>query len=225
MEYYIKRLYRFLEKLSQNNDREWFRANRAEYDELRSLWMEDLDRLILLMAKEIPALARQNAKSCAFRIYRDTRFSTDKRPFKDYFSATINPEGRKPHGAGYYLQMGPHEDNGLYGGIWCPDSKTLNTLRREIVANIEEFEEALSNPEIEKLFPSWCGTSLKTAPKGWDKNHPQIELLRLKEYGKFNPCKPEFFLDPSWPEISAERLLLLKPFVDFLDYSISYSAE
>lgn len=214
-------LFSFLEKLSKHNDREWFKANKAQFDRLRLLWYDDIDHMIRLMASEIPDLRCQDARACAFRIYRDTRFSTDKRPFKDYFSAAISPYGRKPHGAGYYIQMGPHGDNGLYGGIWCPDSQTLNKLRHAIVDNIEEFEECFSDPSVERLFPGWCGQALKTAPKGWDKNHPQIELLRLKEYGKFHACGPEFFLDPSWPEISAQRLLLLKPFVNFLDYSIN----
>ena len=73
---------------------------------------------------------------------------------------------------------------------------------------------------MSREFPGWCGSTLKTVPKGYDRNHPQAHLLRLKDYGKFHHCDEAFFSDPSWPERAAEKFGILKPLVDFLNYSI-----
>jgi len=224
-QYYTHRLFDFLHQVATNNNREWFHAHKGEYDELRALWMEELDRLIALMTAWEPQLASQSARSCAYRFYRDTRFSQDKSPYKTFFSAAISPWGRKLPRAGFYLHMGIDEENlwggsGLYGGIWCPDTAMLNKLRHAIVDNIDEFEEIINNPEFVKHFPSWIGDSLKNVPKGWDKDHPQAGLSKLKEYGRLCSCKEAFFRDPAWVEIAAHRFSLLKPLIDFLNYSL-----
>ncbi len=224
---YIPQLYDFLSRLQANNNREWFRANKTEYDALREQWLADIDRLIADMTQWWPQLAGLSAKQCAYRIYRDTRFSQDKSPLKDFFSAGFSPLGRKAHDAGYYLQMGPGRfssevESGLYGGVWCPEPAVLKKLRKAIVDNIEEFEEIVNEPRLAKNFPGWCASSmLKTVPKGYDKNHPQAHLLRLRDYGKFMPAPMEYFTDPSWPERTSEFFSVLKPLIDFLDYSIN----
>ncbi|MBD5225442.1 MAG: DUF2461 domain-containing protein [Bacteroidales bacterium] len=224
---YIPELYDFLARLQANNSREWFKANKAEYDRLRQLWLNDIDLLVADMSQWWPELSGLTGKQCAYRIYRDTRFSVDKTPLKDYFSAGFSPDGRKAHDAGLYLQMGPSrgEDDivsGLYGGVWCPESAVLKKLRRAIVDNIEEFEEIINAPAIQKYFPGWCASgSLKTVPKGYDRNHPQAHLLRLLDYGKFHATPMEYFLDPDWVKRTSELFSYLKPFVDFLSYSIN----
>lgn len=223
--YYTIRLFEFLREVAANNYREWFHAHKNEYDELRALWMEDLDRLVAMMTAWEPRLVSQSAKTCAYRFYRDTRFTQDKSPYKTFFSAAISPWGRKLPRAGYYLHMGIDEENlwggsGLYGGIWCPDSQMLRKLRNAIVDNIEEFETIINDSRLLKYFPGWIGDKLKKVPVGWPNNHPQAELLKLKEYGRLCSCKEAFFRDPSWVEISAERFSMLQPLVDFLNYSI-----
>lgn len=223
--YYMPRLYDFLRRLELNNNREWFKANKGEYDELRALWLADVDVMLSHMSQWWPSLRGIDAKACAYRIYRDTRFSLDKSPLKTYFSAGIGPRGRATHEPGFYLQLGPDRgfadiDSGLYGGLWCPDAPTLKKVRKAIVDNIDEFEEIVNAPEVKEYFPGWCGRTLKTIPKGYDRNHPQAPLLRMLEYGKFHPAGEAFFFDASWPERAARLFGFLKPFVDFLDYSV-----
>lgn len=213
------RLFDFLERLAANNSREWFAENKAEYLSLRDEWLGDVQRLINALAVYEPALAHVQAKDCAYRIYRDTRFSADKTPLKTYFSALISPTGRHSERAAYYLHMGVDEC-ALYDGVWCPDSKTLKKLRKAIVDNIEEFRGIVEDKEVVRLFPGWWGRALKTAPKGYDRDHPDIEFLRLTEYGKCHNLDREFFDAPDWPEKAAAIMAVLKPMCDFLNYSI-----
>ena len=164
---YISELYEFLGELQQRQDRQWFRDNRARYDHLRQLWLDDIDLLIAHMSQYWPEIKTLTSKAAAYRIYRDTRFSPDKSPFKGYFAAGLSPHGHSSHGAhkpGLYLQMGPGKladgvESGLYGGIWQPFSADLRKLRRAIVDNIEEFEEIMAAPELNRLYPCLLYTS------------------------------------------------------------------
>lgn len=219
---YIPQLYDYFQELSLNNNREWFNAHREEYDHLRALWLNDIDRLIALMQQWWPALAGQTAKTSAFRIYRDTRFSPDKTPYKTFFSAAISPGGRKDYHAGFYIETGlpNYYAQGLYGGIWCVEPSMLKKLRHAIVDNIEEWEEIVNDPRMLKYFPDWCSSTLKTIPKGWDRNHPQAKYLRMTNFGKFFLTDSKFYADPSWPEKASEILSTLLPFINFLNYSL-----
>lgn len=217
---YIDELYRFLEEISVNNNRDWFAANRKRYDDIRQAWLADIDKMIGYMSSWEPQLSGQTAKEAAYRFHRDTRFSPDKSPFKTYFSAAMGPKGKRDGYACYYIETGIRNDNGLYGGSWCPDAPVLKKLRHAIDDNIEEFRDIVESPEMKALFPGWIGRRLKTVPKGWDKNHPYAEYLRMIDLGKAHFVGPEFFRDKQWPEKASEMFRVLKPFVDFINYSI-----
>lgn len=135
---YIPELYDFFTQLSQNNDRQWFAANRDRYQRLRELWLADIDRLISAMAEWDPQLASLTARSCAYRFNRDTRFSLDKSPYKTFFSAAISPWGKKSMHAGYYIEIGIPtsyvRDSTAECGVF--DSPALKKLRHAIVDNI-----------------------------------------------------------------------------------------
>ena len=212
-------LFDFLTRLSENNNRPWFQAHKAEFDALRSEWCADIDRLIAACSEWEPRYAWFTGKECTFRIYRDTRFSADKTPYKTYFSAALSPRGKNSDMAGFYVSAGL-TDCGIYGGIWAPDSVALRKMRRAIVDNIEEFEEITSGPEIESLYPEWVGETLKTVPKGWPKNHPQAHLLRLLHYGREKVVDRTFFSLPDWPERAADMMRPLKPLIDFINYTL-----
>ncbi len=221
-ENYIPKLFDFLHRLERNNNRPWFQQHKNEFDTLREEWLSDLDRIIAAMTTWYPEMSSQNGKSAAYRIYRDTRFSPDKTPYKTYFSAAFSPYGRKTDRAGFYLEMSPFASHpsGVYGGIWCIERPALNKLRHAIVDNIEEWEEILDTPDMRNEFPDWCSSMLKTIPKGWDRNHPQAFYLRMTNYGKYKECSESFFLSPDWPERVADLFHTLYPFIRFLNYSL-----
>lgn len=223
MKNYIPELYNFFAELSAHNNREWFAANRQRYERLRKLWMEDIDRMIDRMKEWEPGLDNQSAATCVYRINRNLRFSQDKTPYKTHFGASIHVGGRRCGNAGYYLDIGyPGEyESGLYGGLWQVEPAMLRKLRHAIVDNIEEFEEIVNAPDMLRDFPGWCSSTLKTIPKGWDRNHPQAEYLRMTNYGKMRPCPESFYLDTDWALRSADLFHTLKPFIDFINYSMT----
>lgn len=217
----MKEIYKFLDEVAQNNSRQWLAAHKEQYDELRAQWIDDLDKLISLMTVWQPDLIGQTGRASTYRFYRDTRFSADKSPLKTFFSAAISPYGKNCERAGYYIQVDSRrEENGLYGGLWCVEAPMLSKLRHAIVDNIEEFEEIINAPQLNKLYGGWLGEQLKTAPKGWPKDHPNIDLLRLKIYGKYRPCDRRYFESERWYERAAEDFHVIKPLIDFLNYSI-----
>lgn len=231
---YIPDLYAFLREVGARQDRQWFKENKSRYDDLRALWINDIDLLIRQCSEFWPELRSQTGATSVYRIYRDTRFSPDKTPYKTYFSATVNPYGRSSFGAhqpGYYIQAGPVSDkapaagegapfHGIYGGVWAPEAPVLKKLRKAIIDNIDEFNDIIHEPRLLELYPDWYGDRLKTVPKGYPKDHPYAHILRLKDYGRYLPLTEAFFCDPAWPEVAAEHLRVLYPLIAFLDYSI-----
>lgn len=214
-------LIHYLDKLQHNNNRQWFADHRAEYDEVREKWYDDLDRLIAAVAQWEPRLAGTTGRQASYRIYRDTRFSLDKTPYKTYFSAILSPRGKRLQVADYYIQAGaPGTDCLTAGGYWASDSASLQKLRRAMIDNIEEFEAIINDAEFKRLYPRWYGPQLKTAPKGWDRNHPHVDLLRLQVVGREHILDQSVFDDPCWPEKAAELLRPLKPLIDFINYSL-----
>ncbi len=211
----------FLERLCENNNRPWFQQHKDIYDNLREQWADEINALIAKCSAWEPAYRWLTAKESVFRIYRDTRFSPDKTPYKNHFSAALTPKGKKAEMAGFYLSAGFEKDlTGIYGGIWNPTAPTLRKLRHAIADNAEEFNEIINKPDFVKAFPYWCGRSLKTIPKGWPKDHPMADVLRMIDLGREHLVKPEFFTRAHWTDEAAELMHILKPLNDFINYSI-----
>lgn len=213
--------YNFFEALKENNNREWFATHKAEYEEIRQWWLEGMEKVHALILEAWPEVKYSNVKT--FRIYRDTRFSLDKTPYKTHIGSTIAPPGtHNVHGVGVYLEVGiPHTDSGVFAGIWAPESNVLKKLRLAIVNNIEEWEDIVNDSDLLRYYPDWFGEKLKTAPKGWPKDHPQIEYLRLKHIGRYSPMTRRQFMSETWPQEMALRINAAVPLLRFLDYSLN----
>lgn len=172
----------FLKNLKKNNTKEWFDANRDVYELAKTNFREFVEELITGISKFDPAVKNLEAKQCVFRINRDIRFSPDKTPYKRNLSALITPGGKKSFSAGYYVHVEPGASF-LAGGMWQPESVYLNAIRQEIDYNADEFKKIITAKAFKTHFGSLSDEDkLKTVPKGYDKTHPQIELLKHKSF-------------------------------------------
>jgi uncharacterized protein (TIGR02453 family) len=208
--------YNFLRAVALNNNREWFNAHKDEYLSARKQWETDIERLIGLMAEDNEDMRGLRVNDCAYRIYRDVRFSPNKNPYKTYFSAVLGKRGRKGVQASCYLHMEPG-NSGLHAGIWCPDSSILSKLRSEIDANIEEFKEILADPDFASHF-SFYGDKLKSLPRGFSKDNPNAEYIKMKEYLCIKKVEDAYFFNENWVEKVAEDFSRTKKFNTFLNY-------
>ena len=177
-------VYEYLNDLSQNNNREWFMANKNRYEAARADFLEFVEALIPEIYKIDPSIGMQKAQNCMYRIYRDLRFSPDKTPYKTHFAVYIATGGVKQHGRpGYYLHI-QNGESAFGGGIFMPSPELLDAIRKEIYYNIDTFKGIIGSKEYKKYFPSilWKIEMLKKAPKGFDPAFPDIDLLKYKHY-------------------------------------------
>jgi len=212
----IPRILDFLRQLAVNNDRPWFKAHKAQFDELRQPWEQDMERLIGLVAEYDPQARGLRVKDSVYRIYRDIRFSPDKSPYKTYFSGVIGKGGRHAVQSCYYVHLQP--DNLMMGGgIWWCERETLNQLRRLIDAEAQEFLSIINNPAIAERY-HWECESLKTVPREFPKDHPLAQYLKMKQYILAYRPDEAYFDCEDWVERVAMDLKPLKPLHDFLNY-------
>ncbi|MBP3670468.1 MAG: DUF2461 domain-containing protein [Bacteroidaceae bacterium] len=214
-----KGLIQFLSELREHNNREWFRDNKHRYDALREVFVADVERLISLLACQDDELRGVQVQDCIYRIYRDIRFSADKTPYKTYFSAYIARGGRKSPRAGYYVHVEPG-NVALSGGIWCPDSRLIKALRQAIYDNLDEWQSIVENPVFLKQYPQFVGDTLKTVPRGFPREGSHVEWLKRKDYTVWGNVGDNFIDNPDWVEVAAQKLLLIKPMNDFLNYTV-----
>ncbi len=218
----MEQVLHFLQDLSQNNNRDWFQANRKRYEESREKVLFLTDLLINEIRKfdlEIPVM---NPKDCMFRIFRDVRFSKDKRPYKTNFGSFIAKGGRKSHYAGYYFHIEP---GGCFvgGGIYMPPAATLKAVREHIEQHPEEFLSILNDPEFKAIFPELMNHQLKTAPRGVPQDHKYIHLLRYKSYAFSSPIEKEVVSGSYFLETTVEAFKQLHKVNAFLNEGIHNS--
>lgn len=180
----------FFEELHYNNNREWFQANKKRWDAIRSSFLSFTQAIINHMVKLDPSLGDLTADKCVYRIYRDLRFSADKRPYKTHIACFLPTGGnRKCAVPGYYLQLG-QEDYGLTGGcslgggIFMPTPKALEAIRQEIYYNTTEVLNIMNTPNYQKYFGNEFFTTKKLtrAPKGYPNDWEHADLLKYKDY-------------------------------------------
>lgn len=195
----MKKTLQFLEELSKNNNRDWFNENRNRYEENRDKMLFMTEVLITEIRKFDPEIPMLSPKDCLFRIFRDVRFSKDKRPYKTNFGSFISKGGRKGNQAGYYFHIDP-EGSFIGGGVYMPQAPTLRAIRNYLVDNAHEFIEITQDEEFRKFYPEMYDHKLKMAPKGFPKDHEFIELLKYKSFVFSNTLDKKILLSDSLVE-------------------------
>ncbi len=169
----------FLADLRRHNDKIWFEANRPRFDAARATFAEFLGGLIGEL-RTSDRLGDLDPKKCMARIYRDVRFARDKSPYKTNFAAMIAPGGWNSGERGYYLSLAPNGKSIVAGGIYMPDATQLGKFRDAIAEDSSTFKRIVRRKVFVETFGEVSGERLKTAPKGYDREHPDMDLLRLK---------------------------------------------
>ncbi|SDW97269.1 TIGR02453 family protein [Lutibacter oricola] len=165
----------FLKKLHKNNNRDWFNDNKPAFLEEQKKTKEFYNA-IMEKLKEHDDID----KFKFFRIYRDVRFSKDKTPYKAHFAGSFARATKRLRG-GYYLRVRPGESF-LAGGFWEPNKEDLLRIRKEFEMDTVEIRKILNDKTFIKQFGKLQGTALKTAPRGFDKEHPDMDLIRMKQF-------------------------------------------
>jgi uncharacterized protein (TIGR02453 family) len=177
----MKKVLEFLTDLTANNNRDWFQDNKKAYDESREKVLFLTEVLINEIRKFDPGIPALSPKDCVFRIFRDVRFSKDKRPYKTNFGAYIAKGGRKGMNAGYYFHLDP-AGSFAGGGVYMPPAEQLKAIRNYLAVNGAEFLDLINAPDFKKTYPEMYDDQLKTAPKGFPKDHEFIDLIKYKSF-------------------------------------------
>ncbi len=209
----------FLQELSVNNNRDWFETNKDRYKKCREKVLFITDVLINELQKfdrNIPVL---DPKDCLFRIYRDVRFSDDKRPYKTNFGSFISKGGRKGDGPGYYFHIEPGQSF-MGGGVYKPASGNLKAIRRYIARFPEEFAEIIRQPAFKKALPEMYDDQVKTVPKGFSADHEFIHLLRYRSFVFSANISDEELISGTFIEKAVEAFRRLAPVNAYLNEAL-----
>jgi uncharacterized protein (TIGR02453 family) len=176
---------RFLNSIKQNNNKPWFDENREKYEVARANFEEFVTRLLQKMVLFDPDMKDLEAKKCMFRINRDVRFSKNKMPYKLNMSASFTKGGKKSINAGYYFHLQPGGKSFVGGGLWSPEPTELKKVRQEIDYCFPEFKKIINAAGFKKIYGELereKGQVLMNVPKGYEKDNPAAEFLKLKSF-------------------------------------------
>ena len=210
---------KFLYDLRENNERDWFQANKNRYEDARRDVEQFVEFLIPAIHTFDPLINNLTAKQCMFRIYRDVRFSKDKTPYKSYFGAYIAPEGRKSVRCGYYLHLEPGNCL-LAGGAYHPAAEHLKNIRYEIYHNLKEFEDILNGSGFKNIFGELVGDKLKRPPRGFPAEFEGIDYLKMKDFTIFHKLDDQQVSSPDFAAYVLKVFEDMKPLNDFLNRAL-----
>lgn len=217
----------FLRAVMANNNRPWFAQHRAEYDEARAEFEAGVAEAIVRIAAFDPSVAHITVKDATYRFYRDTRFSTDKSPYKCHFGAYIAAHGKKALHGGYYIHLEPGHSLLAVGNYYLP-TQILTACRNEMMGNEQEWLRRVQDAEFQRFFgapeaaswedPQGFGLErLKTCPAGFPKDYPYLRYLRQKDYCAWHHVPDDFFAQPGWIDQAERIFCAAKPVMDFVN--------
>ncbi len=215
-------LFNFLEDLKQNNNREWFQDNQTAYKIFKENYLALTTDFLKELSLKDNRLQMLEPKKCMFRINRDIRFSKDKSPYKTNIGMwfSINPNFK--NAPGYYVHI-ENNNSFLAGGIYCPEANDLKKIRTEISFFHDDLEQILKDKNFIKEFKNLDeneSNKLKTAPKGFEKDHPAVELLKYKSYTATQKLNNQEVLNDHFIEKASNVLFHLKPLNDFFNRAL-----
>jgi uncharacterized protein (TIGR02453 family) len=216
---------KFLRSLKRNNRREWFEAHKPEFErELKQPMLALIETVNRAMAVFAPANVRSPQK-CMMRIYRDIRFSSDKRPYKSHISAWWSREGlEKTSGGGYYMHISPDEVL-IAAGVYMPEREQLLAIRQYLLVHHAEMRQLLADRKLKRTMDSFTGMPLTRPPKGFPKDHPAMDLLLCRQWGVEAKMAPIAALQEDFADEVIRRFRLATPLVSALNTPLLMSVQ
>ena len=202
-------VFNFLKDLEQNNDREWFDKNKVVFKKQEKT-VKDFLHTVLDKLKEHDEIEKLKM----FRIYRDVRFSKDKTPYKSHLAGSFVRTGAKLRG-GYYVHIKPG-DSFIATGFWEPNKEDLFTIRKELELDAQEFRAVINAPAFKKIWGEIAGDELKTAPKGFDKAHEDIDLIKMKQFIFVRKFSDKEVLSADFVDKIDESFNAIRPYFDLM---------
>lgn len=215
----MEQIFSFLNALKENNNRDWFEANKKWYQDTKhrfELLVSDLIKHISDFDSEI---GRLTAKDCTFRIYRDVRFSPNKEPFKTNMGAYFSRGGKNSRYAGYYIHLEPGASF-VGGGKWMPEAELLKLIRLEIYHFPEDFLSIINKSDFKTKFGELGGEKLKKPPRDFPADFGHIELLKLKSYTVGANLPQENLTQDELIRTVSEAFRAIHPLIQFLNRAL-----
>ena len=213
---------KFLKDLKKNNSKEWFDKNRKVYEAAKEDFASLVNNVINQFGKKDASIATLTAKDCMFRINRDVRFSKDKSPYKTNLGAAFTKGGKKAIVAGYYFHCEPGQAF-VGGGLWMPDADVVKKVRQEIDYSFDEFSKIIKNKKFIAQYKNLeitDETSLTREPKGYEKNNPAIQFIKLKSWLAMSSLTDAELTDKNLTKKIVAAFEALQPLIEFLNRGI-----
>jgi uncharacterized protein (TIGR02453 family) len=212
----------FLDDLKKNNNREWFQDNKKRYEVFKKDYHQLVSDFLDVMKPLDPSLELLEVKNCTFRINRDIRFSKDKSPYKAHLGVWMSTGAKGANRSGYYV----HIEKGasfIAGGFYSPESEDLKKVRKEIAFFHDDLEAILADKNFKKEFGSLDineNNSLKSMPRGYEKDHPAIEFLKLKSFTATQKYDISEVTKKDFVAKMSQKLIALKPLNEFINRAL-----
>jgi len=214
---------KFLKDLGRNNNKEWFEANRQRYTSAREDFTDLAAMIIKGFCNKDKDFETLEARKCLFRINRDIRFSKDKSPYKTNFGASFEKGGRISPYAGYYLHIEPGNKSFVAGGVWMPDAERTKAIRQEIDYNWDQFSKIIREKRFQRLFTDLektPETSLTREPKGYTRDNPAIDYIKLKSWVVSAPLTDAELTDKTLLKKILTHFEGMQSFINFLNQAL-----
>jgi uncharacterized protein (TIGR02453 family) len=212
----------FLKTLSKNNNRDWFNKHKDKYMEAQENMIAFADALLFEMNKH-DKIETPSGKKSLFRIYKDVRFSKDKTPYNSHWSGAYKRATKKLRG-GYYFHIKPG-NSFLAGGFWGPEPGDLKRIRQDIESNYKDWKKMLANKTLVKTFGKLTGDQLSSAPRGYAKDHPAIDLLRYKQFILKHEFTDKEVCSPDFVSKANDVFKKMRPYFNFMSEVLTTDAN
>lgn len=213
----------FLNKVASNNNREWFAENKDEYLKQHQNMIDFADDLLQSVNKH-DNIETLNGKKSLYRIYRDVRFSKNKDPYKTHWAGGFKRATKLLRG-GYYFHIAPGNKTMVAGGFWNPNKDDILRIREDIAMDDSELRKIVSDKKFVATFGELKGDQLKTAPKGFPKDHESIDLLRYKQFIVWKNFTDKEVMSKDFTKLADNTFKAMRPFFDYMSDVLNTDAN